>query len=54
MHFLRDWTNFSASMLIPTPRMIDAFVRELPLGVAVDVKAMRRALAATRETTPCP
>ena len=33
-------------MLIPTPRMIDAFVRDLPLGVAMDVKAMRRALAA--------
>jgi hypothetical protein len=32
-------------MLIPTPRMIDAFVRDLPVGVAMDVKAMRRALA---------
>ncbi len=32
-------------MLVPTPRMIDAFIRGLPAGAAMDVKAMRRALA---------
>ena len=32
-------------MLVPTPAMIDAFMREIPKGEAVDVKAMRAALA---------
>jgi hypothetical protein len=32
-------------MLVPTPRMIDDFMRALPPGTSVDVKAMRRVLA---------
>jgi|SRR5579883_628079 len=33
-------------MLVPTPRLIDDFIRELPAGRDMDVRAMRKALAA--------
>ena len=32
-------------MLVPTPRMIDAFVRSLPAGTTVGIETMRRQLA---------
>jgi hypothetical protein len=42
-------------MLVPTPRMIDAFIRDVPRGRQVSVVAMRRELAERHgaETT-CP
>lgn len=33
-------------MLVPTPRMIDAFIRAIPRGVSVDVSTLRKTLAA--------
>ncbi|OWJ67355.1 hypothetical protein [Inquilinus limosus] len=32
-------------MLVPTPRLIDAFIRVIPTGSAMDVPALRRELA---------
>lgn len=42
-------------MLVPTARMIDEFMRALPLGATTDVKAMRRTLAERYEAeVTCP
>ncbi|MEZ5668758.1 MAG: hypothetical protein R3F55_15215 [Alphaproteobacteria bacterium] len=40
-------------MLIPSARMIDAFVRAIPAGEAMDVKAMRTRLAAANGAEVC-
>ena len=32
-------------MLVPTPRLIDAFIRAIPKGTGMDVRALRRELA---------
>ncbi|MGL4966472.1 MAG: hypothetical protein ACRC67_34940 [Inquilinus sp.] len=32
-------------MLVPTPRLIDAFIRAIPKGGGMDVRALRRELA---------
>jgi hypothetical protein len=32
-------------MLVPSPRLIDAFIRSIPKGVGMDVKTLRRELA---------
>lgn len=32
-------------MLVPTPRLIDAFIRAIPKGAGMDVPTLRRALA---------
>jgi hypothetical protein len=42
-------------MLVPTPQLIEAFVRAIPKGEAMDVKTMRAALATThRAEVTCP
>ena len=33
-------------MLVPTPRMIDDFIRSIPRGVSVDISSLRKTLAA--------
>ncbi len=33
-------------MLIPTPRLVDAYIRQIPKGQTVDIPTMRRDLAA--------
>ncbi|MER8574035.1 hypothetical protein NKH19_04140 [Mesorhizobium sp. M1338] len=33
------------SMLVPTPRQVDDFIRSIPEGVELDVRALRTALA---------
>ncbi len=33
------------SMLVPTPRQVDDFIRSIPEGVEMDVRALRTALA---------
>ena len=40
-------------MLVPTPRMIDAFIREIPRGCAVPVMEMRKTLAARSGAEVC-
>ena len=43
------------AMLVPTPQLIEAFMRAIPKGEAVDVKAMRGALATTHHAeVTCP
>jgi hypothetical protein len=32
-------------MLVPTPRMIDAFIRAIPRGVSIDISTLRKMLA---------
>ena len=32
-------------MLVPTPRMVDAFIRAIPFGKGMDVKTLRQKLA---------
>jgi hypothetical protein len=42
-------------MLVPTPKLIDDYMRSIPRGSHVDVKAMRNALAARHNTqVTCP
>ncbi|MEM8915208.1 MAG: hypothetical protein AAGC83_05175 [Pseudomonadota bacterium] len=42
-------------MLLPTPQLIDDFVRSIPPGQSVDTKEMRRALAASQNAeVTCP
>jgi hypothetical protein len=33
-------------MLVPSPRLVDAFIRSIPRGASLDVAALRKALAA--------
>ena len=42
-------------MLIPTPRMVDAYIRQIPRGKQVDPQTMRRDLAAENHAeVTCP
>lgn len=42
-------------MLVPTPRLIDDFIRAIPAGQSMDVRAMRKALAERHEAqVTCP
>ena len=42
-------------MLIPTPRMVDAYIRQIPRGKQVDTQTMRRDLAAENHAeVTCP
>ena len=42
-------------MLIPTPRMVDAYIRQIPRGKQVDIQTMRRDLAAENHAeVTCP
>lgn len=42
-------------MLVPTPKLVDEFMRSIPLGRHVDVKTMRKMLAERHDTeVTCP
>ncbi|BCH21739.1 hypothetical protein [Mesorhizobium sp. L-8-3] len=42
-------------MLVPTPKLVDEFMRSIPRGSHVDVKAMRKMLAERHDTeVTCP
>lgn len=42
-------------MLIPTPKLVDQFIRKIPKGKSIDVKALRANLAASHDAeVTCP
>ncbi len=40
-------------MLVPTPRLVDAFIRQIPCGRSVDVKTLRARLAHAHGAEVC-
>ncbi len=53
----KDFAGIKAGqlMLIPTPKVVDAYIRQIPKGKQVDISTVRKDLAAEYHTeTTCP